>query len=144
MTSQQFFEVARRGPDPSQRRDSDTSEAIQSYSEAEERRVCDPGVVFKLTKNEAKFRVPPRKKKVDEPTIEEQLRPVPRQLETLEMAPSAQSTASAKEWLEDIELIQGRSSYQGMLSKRIKERVTVLKRVMEILAVRIEGKGDTE
>lgn len=103
---------------------------------------------FKYTKGEAqrlaKLRAPPRKRKPNEPTIEEQLRPVPRQLEALEMAPSAQATASAKEWLEDIELIRGRSSYQGVLSKRIRERVTALTRIIDVLATRIEFKEDIE
>jgi len=97
-----------------------------------------------LSRRELKFRAPPRRKKADEPTIEEMLRPVPKQLVVLEIAPTAQSTASIKEWLEDIELIRGRSSYQGVLSKRIKERVVAIKRVMDILTIRVESKGDVE
>lgn len=88
---------------------------------------------------------PPKKKRgVNEPTIEEQLRPVPKLLVKLEDAPTAHSTASAREWLEDIELIRGKSSYQGVLSKRIKERVQALRMVLEVLSVRIEEKGDLE
>jgi len=124
--------------DPSHKRDSDTTIATQSCSDAEE-------VEKKLFKREMKFRAPPRKKKVDEPTIEEMLHPVPRQLDALEIVPTAQSATSAREWLEDIELIRGRSSYQGVFSKRIRERVTAIKQVMKILTTRIESKrGDVE
>jgi len=72
------------------------------------------------------------------------LRPVPKQLDALEIAPTSRSIVAIKEWLEDIELIRGRSSYQGVLSKRIKERVATVKRVLDILAIRVEGKGDVE
>jgi len=51
-----------------------------------------------------------KKKKASEPTIEE-LRPLPEQLDELEVAPTAQSVAFALEWLEDIDLIRGKSSY---------------------------------
>lgn len=78
-----------------------------------------------------KDKLPKRKKGPDKPTIEEMLHwcPVPGQLEELEDAPAAQSTASAKEWLEDIEIIRRRSSYQGVLSRRIKERLAALNKV---------------
>lgn len=85
-----------------------------------------------------------RRKAPDEPTIEETLRPVPASLEEIENAPTAHSTASAIEWLADIETIRSRSSYQGVLSRRIKERVAALKRVLEVLAVRVEARGDLE
>lgn len=70
------------------------------------------------------------------------MRPVPGCLEEIENAPAAQSTASALEWLEDIETIRGRSRYQGVLSSRIKERVAAIKKTFEVLAVRIEEQGD--
>lgn len=86
---------------------------------------------------------PSRKRRgVYESTIEERLRPVPTRLEELEKAPAAQSMASAVEWLEDIDLIRGKSSYQGVLSRRIKEKVNALKRTLEVLALRVEDKGD--
>jgi len=80
----------------------------------------------------------------EEPTIEEMLRPVPKQMDALEIAPTSRSIVAVKEWLDDIELIRGRSSYQGVLSKRIKERVASVKKVLDILAIRVEGKGDVE
>lgn len=85
-----------------------------------------------------------KRKAPDEPTIEETLRPIPACLEEIEDAPTAQSTASAIEWLADIETIRGRSSYQGVLSRRIKERVAALRKVLEVFAVRVEEKGDLE
>jgi len=91
-----------------------------------------------------KDRFPKRRKGPSEPTIEETLRPVPDCLEEIEDAPTMQSAASALEWLEDIETIRGRSSYQGVLSRRIKERVAALRKVLEVIAVRVEEKGDIE
>lgn len=136
--SQTIREMCDAESDPSTVRDSDAATVVsQSCSEMEEQRKG-------LSKRELKLRAPPRKKKVDEPTIEEMLRPVPRQLDALEIAPTSQSIAAIKEWLKDIELIRGRSSYQGVLSKRIKERVATVKQLMDLLAIKVEGKEDIE
>lgn len=81
-----------------------------------------------------------RKRK--EPTIEERMRPIPDCVEEIEDAPAAQTTAAALEWLEDIEVIRSRSSFQGVLSRRIKERVAAIKKSFEVLAVRMEEQGD--
>lgn len=62
--------------------------------------------------NGIRDRQPRKRRGVDELTIEEQPRPVPTRLEELEAVPMAQSIAAAMKWLEDIELIRGRSSYQ--------------------------------
>lgn len=62
----------------------------------------------------------------------------------MEIAPTAQSTASIKEWLDDIDLIRGKSSYQRVLSRRIKERVHALRRLLDVLSVRIEERSDLD
>lgn len=77
-----------------------------------------------------------------EPTIEETLRPLPEELNELEVTSTAQSIAFAIEWLEDIDVIRGRSSYQGVMSKRMRDRVAALKKIIRVLSKRMEEKGD--
>lgn len=116
--------------------DSDTN--TQSCSEAESTRRFDNG--DKVT---GKFTFKVKKRKAPgEPTIEELLRPFPEQLDELEAAPTIQSIAFALEWLEDIDTIRGRSSYQGVMSKRMRDRVKAVKKTMQILSRRMEEKGD--
>lgn len=70
------------------------------------------------------------------------MRPVPADLEELENASTAQAMASALEWIEDIEVVRKNSSYQGVLSRRIKERTAALGKLMRVFASRVEEKGD--
>jgi len=116
--------------------DSDTN--TQSCSEAESTRRFDnrDKVTGKFTPKVKKRKAP------GEPTIEELLRPLPEQLDELEAAPTTQSIAFALEWLEDIDTIRGKSSYQGVMSKRMKDRMKAVKKTMQILSRRIEEKGD--
>lgn len=81
-----------------------------------------------------------KRRAVDEPTVEEHMRPVPADLEELETAPTAQAMASALEWIEDIEVVRKNSSYQGVLSRRIKERAAALGKLMKVFASRVEEK----
>lgn len=52
-----------------------------------------------------------KKRPAGESTIEEMLRHLPEQMDELEVTPTAQTIAFTVEWLEDIDLIRGRSSY---------------------------------
>lgn len=89
-----------------------------------------------------KFASKIKRKKSGELTIEELLRPLPEQMDELEIVPTAQSVAFAVEWLEDIDLIRGRSYYQGVMSKRMRDRITAVKKVIRTLSVKMEEKGD--
>lgn len=67
---------------------------------------------FKRDETTGKFVSKSQKKKiVGEAKIEDLLRPLPEELEELEVAPATQAIAFAIEWLEDIDLVRGRSAY---------------------------------
>lgn len=65
-------------------------------------------------------------------------------LDEIEIASAAQLTASAKDWLKDLELIRSKTanSMQGSLNGKMRERLGVLHRVLDTLAIRAEEKGD--
>lgn len=85
-----------------------------------------------------------RKRAAWEPTIAERMHSVQEHLEEIEFSIVAQLTASAKDWLKDMELIRSKTaaSMQGTLSGRIRERIGALHKVLDTLAVRLEEKGD--
>jgi len=116
--------------------DTNTQSCLESESARNKRHYIRDKVTGKFVAKTTKKRLP------GEPTIEEMLRPLPDQLDELEAAPTAQAIAFAVEWLEDIDLIRGRSSYQGVMSKRMRDRVAALKKVLRVLAVKAEEKGD--
>jgi len=62
----------------------------------------------------------------------------------MESSSVPQLTASAKDWLKDIELIRAKTApaMQGALSGRIRERIDALHRVLDTLAIRMEEKED--
>ncbi|CAL1672547.1 unnamed protein product [Lasius platythorax] len=78
-----------------------------------------------------------------EPTIVDRLHPLPSNMEELQTSPAAQIGASALEWLNDVEIIRaGSSSFQGALSGQMKSRFGILKKVLCILAEKVEEVGD--
>ncbi|XP_029157015.1 uncharacterized protein LOC114929606 [Nylanderia fulva] len=109
----------------------DSEPQSQSCSEAEIRGVRKPP------------KKPGRKKRsVDEPTIEQRFRPLPENVDKLNIAPVSQIRASAIEWLDDIEIIRANSNYQGALSGQIRKRVGVIKEILRVFGEKIEDAGD--
>lgn len=110
----------------------DTSDATYQCSDAEGMKV--PIRVIKKSR---------RRRGSKEPTIEERLRPLPASADELRIAPAAQVSVSALEWIEDIDTIRiGSGSLQGGLSGQIRKRVTILSEVIRTLSERIEDSGD--
>ncbi|XP_029177073.1 uncharacterized protein LOC114945152 [Nylanderia fulva] len=52
------------------------------------------------------------------------------------------ASVAAVEWLEDIDTIRVRSSYQGALSGQIRRRVEIVKETIRLLAEKLEDTGD--
>lgn len=52
------------------------------------------------------------------------------------------ASVAAVEWLEDIDTIRSRSSYQGALSGQIRRRVDIIKETIKLLAEKLEDTGD--
>jgi len=125
--------------------DSD-SESFQSRSEVEE----NPRKKFlkDKTKNEKpKSTKGKGRRAVGEPTIAERMHSVKEHLDEIEISSAAQLTASGviiKEWLKDLELIRSKTanSMQGSLNGKMRERLGVLHRVLDTLAIRAEEKRD--
>ncbi|KMQ90375.1 gag-pol polyprotein [Lasius niger] len=84
-----------------------------------------------------------RRKSSKEPTIIDRLHPLPLNIEELHTSPAAHIGASALEWLNDVEIIRaGSSSFQGALSGQMKSRFGILKKILCIMAEKIEKVGD--
>lgn len=121
-----------------------TSKFFGTDSESETETEEDRRKEFLKDKKVEKTASVKKRRLLREPTIAERMHSVQKHLEVIKSSSVPHLTATAKDWLKDIELIRAKTAptMQGVLSGKIRERVVALHRVLDTLTVRLEEKGD--
>lgn len=95
----------------------------------------------KVTKKEGKAKKASNRKRAS--PIAYKLHPVNVDVEQLNDYPTASLVAQALEWVEDIDMIRVKSSFQGVISKNVKERLEIIKACFQVLHTSSLGVNDS-